>query len=102
MLNFFNIPFSECPEPHAVGHVEVDQTMQRAVEKLLDMEHEAALRFFERLRKRIVQVEKEGSPSFSSSLLSSQQVGLALVMVDLHLEPRASDFKPMEKKKKET
>ena len=46
MLNFFNIPFSECPKPHAVGHVEVDQTMQRAVEKLPDMEHEAALRFF--------------------------------------------------------
>ena len=44
-----------------------DPVVQRAVERLLDMEHEPALRCplrrLERLRKRIEQVEKEGSPS---------------------------------------
>ena len=35
----------------------------RAVERLLDMWHEPALRCLERLRRRIEQVEKEGSPS---------------------------------------
>ena len=34
-----------------------------AVERLLDMEHEPALRCLERLRKRKEQVGKEGSPS---------------------------------------
>ena len=35
----------------------------RAVERLLDMEHEPALRVLESLRKRIVEVEKEGNLS---------------------------------------
>ena len=40
-----------------------DPLVLRAVERLLDMEHELALRCLERLRNRIEQVEKEGSPS---------------------------------------
>ena len=55
----------EVPKASCWGRVEVNQTMQRAVEKLLDVEHEPALRFLKTLRKRIVQVEKEGSPPFS-------------------------------------
>ena len=37
--------------------------MLLAVERLLDMGHEPALRCLERLRKRLEQVEEEGRPS---------------------------------------
>ena len=40
-----------------------DPLVRRAVERLLDMEREPAVRCLERLRKPTEQVEKEGSPS---------------------------------------
>ena len=40
-----------------------------AVERLLDMGHEPALRCLERLRKRMKQVEEEGSPCFCVTML---------------------------------
>ena len=58
----------EVPKTSCQESVEVEQTMQRAVELLSDMEHELAFRklekFREKLRKLIEQVEKERSRSF--------------------------------------
>ena len=62
----------EVPKTSCQESVEVEQTMQRAVELLLDTGHGRALRklekFREKLRKRMEQFEKERSPSFSSSV----------------------------------
>ena len=54
----------DVPKASCWGGVDVDQTLQRAVEQLLDMEHELAFRFLVRFRKRVEQVENEGSPPF--------------------------------------